>query len=363
MKASRIMIALVMVGLLLGAMDAGARGEQKRDNFVILIDQSNEMNATYHGQSLNYLARKAAEGFLKEIPKDISVKGAIYMYGIMAAETRDKVLTVKNFAPFNKAEFVAALSEVKKQAGPSSLSIAFNRVRKDMAENNISGRTAVIVISGGNFTDVGEPTTEFVQLKKEHKGVCLFPILVGKSERGGKFLEELRQKGECGFGTSAEAIDPQPKMARYVENVFFKRIGDEDMDGVNDKDDKCPGTPYGADVDSRGCWSINNINFDSGKSVIKSQYFAQLDNIASIMNANPNMRVVITGHTDSDGDDAYNQKLSESRAKAVLDYLVKAEVNPSRLTAVGKGESDPIADNGSASGKAQNRRIEFVYTN
>ena len=362
MKASRILCAMVLATLVLAGVAADAK-EQKRDNFVLLIDQSAEMNLTYHSQSLNYLARQTAEAFIRNIPKDIPVKGAIYMYGIMAAETRDKVLTVKNFSPFNKAEFLSAMGEVKKQAGPSSLSIALNRARKDLTEKGITGRTAIIVISGGNATDVGEPTTELVQLKKEHQDACLFPILVGKSKRGGEFLEELREKSKCGFATSAEAIDSEPKMSQYVENVFFKRVGDEDMDGVSDKDDKCPGTPYGADVDSRGCWSINNINFDTGKAIIKPQYFAQLDKIASIMNANPNLRITVEGHTDSVGDEAYNQKLSEQRAQSVMKYLTSAEVDISRLTAVGYGESRPIADNNTTAGKALNRRIEFSYIN
>ena len=363
MKASRIMFALVLVGLMLGAMDAGARGEQKVNNFVILLDQSAEMNATYHSQSLNYLGREVTKRFLKDVPKDISLTGAIYIYGVMAAE--GKVLRVQGWKPFNANEFLNSLEEAKKQAGPSALSVAFKRVKKEMKENNISGRTAIIVISGGNATDVGEPTTEFKALRKEFGGenICLFTILVGKSKRGGQFLEELSDKGKCGFPTSAEAIDKDKAMARYAQRVFFKNMVDEDGDGVPDKDDKCPGTPFGADVDARGCWSINNVNFDTGKADIKPMYFMQLDQIASIMNANPNMRITITGHTDNVGDEAYNQKLSEARAKSVMDYLVKADVDASRLTAIGKGETEPIADNKTTTGKALNRRIEFVYSN
>lgn len=240
--------------------------------------------------------------------------------------------------------------------------MAFKQLRKDMAKEGLKGRTGIIVVSGGNATDVGEPTTEYKALRKEfgNDNICIFTVLVGKSKRGGKFLDELADKGKCGFQTSAEAIDKEKAMQRYVERVFYKKVVDEDGDGVPDKDDQCPGTPFGAEVDYRGCWAINSINFDSGKAVIKPQYFNQLDEIASVMNSNPGLRVTIEGHTDSDGDEAYNQKLSEQRAQSVLDYLIKADVDQARLRAVGMGESKPIADNKSSSGKAQNRRIEFV---
>lgn len=345
---------------------AGGGAEAKFQNFVILLDQSSEMNVTYHNQSLNYLARDITKKLIRAIPTDIPLTGAIYVYGVMAAENENRVQRIQNWKPFNTREFVESLKEeAKPQAGPSSLSVAFRHLRRDMKEQKITGKTAVILISGGNFTDVGEPTTEYKNLRKEfgNDKICLFTILVGTSERGGKFLDELSDKGKCGFSTSADSISREHKLNRYVKKVFYKKVTDEDGDGVPDGQDQCPNTPFGADVDSRGCWSINNINFDSGKSVIKSMYFAQLDEIASIMNANPSMRVTIIGHTDSDGDEAYNQKLSEQRAQAVMQYLVSAGVNASRLSAKGMGEGSPIADNGSSSGKALNRRIEFSYVN
>ena len=74
----------------------------------------------------------------------------------------------------------------------------------------------------------------------------------------------------------------------------------------------------------------------------------------------PNANIEIAGHTDSDGDDAANQELSEKRAQAVADYLVKAGLPATRFSAVGYGETQPVAGNDSGEGKAQNRRIDFV---
>jgi OOP family OmpA-OmpF porin len=115
-------------------------------------------------------------------------------------------------------------------------------------------------------------------------------------------------------------------------------------------------------VDSRGCWVVNNINFDTGKYDIKPVYYGQLNEIASIMNANANIKITIEGHTDNVGGDDYNQKLSEQRANAVMQYLTSADVDPFRLRAVGKGEGQPVASNDTSNGRALNRRIEFNVT-
>ncbi|MBN2585784.1 MAG: OmpA family protein [Candidatus Fermentibacteraceae bacterium] len=106
--------------------------------------------------------------------------------------------------------------------------------------------------------------------------------------------------------------------------------------------------------------SFDNIYFDSGSSNIKPESYYVLDNVVEILNANPNARVQIAGHTDSDGSTSYNQTLSEQRAASVFNYLVQRGVTASRLTTVGFGESMPVVPNTSSSNKAMNRRIEFT---
>jgi outer membrane protein OmpA-like peptidoglycan-associated protein len=106
--------------------------------------------------------------------------------------------------------------------------------------------------------------------------------------------------------------------------------------------------------------SFDNIYFDSGSANIKPESYYVLDNVVEILNANPNARVQIAGHTDSDGSTSYNQTLSEQRATSVFNYLVQRGVPASMLTTVGFGESMPVVPNTSASNKAMNRRIEFT---
>jgi OOP family OmpA-OmpF porin len=80
------------------------------------------------------------------------------------------------------------------------------------------------------------------------------------------------------------------------------------------------------------------------------------------MNQNPNMTVVIEGHTDSQGDDALNKSLSQRRAEQVKEYLVSKGISASRLSAIGYGEARPISDNSTSAGRAKNRRVVFVPT-
>jgi OOP family OmpA-OmpF porin len=142
---------------------------------------------------------------------------------------------------------------------------------------------------------------------------------------------------------------------------------DPDGDGVCDPYDKCPGTPAGYRVDADGCpitVSITlDVKFDFDKAVVKPQYRSEVEKAATFLSQHPGSTAVVEGHTDSRGADAYNQRLSERRANAVRDYLVSQfGIDSNRVTAVGYGESRPIADNNTDAGRAQNRRVVGVFS-
>ncbi|WP_171022056.1 OmpA family protein [Cohaesibacter sp. CAU 1516] len=110
----------------------------------------------------------------------------------------------------------------------------------------------------------------------------------------------------------------------------------------------------------RGALTDNTILFDSGKSTISEDSFGLLDGLIYTARRCPDSRIQIAGHTDSDGDDATNQQLSERRADAVVAYLSEAGLSQDRLEPKGYGETMPVESNDTAEGKAKNRRIEFV---
>ena len=145
---------------------------------------------------------------------------------------------------------------------------------------------------------------------------------------------------------------------------------DSDGDGVIDANDKCPGTPAGVKVNAEGCpevgttlMSLQGVNFDTDSAKLKAESTTILDQAVEVLNQQAAVSVRVEGHTDSRGSDAYNQKLSEKRAKSVLDYLVSKGIGAARLTSAGYGESKPLVANDSAANMAKNRRVDLVVTN
>ncbi len=154
---------------------------------------------------------------------------------------------------------------------------------------------------------------------------------------------------------------------------------DSDGDGVYDYLDKCPGTPKGVKVDQDGCAPkvvesttqkaapvatrvALKVQFDTGKSVIKQQYYEELKAVGDALNQDKTIKGTIEGYTDNVGNDRLNQQLSQRRANAVRDYIIKNfKVDANRLSAKGFGEANPVADNATAAGRALNRRIEAVF--
>ena len=111
---------------------------------------------------------------------------------------------------------------------------------------------------------------------------------------------------------------------------------------------------------SEGKFVTYGITFDVGKATIKPESMGEINRIVQLMNENPTLKFSVEGHTDSTGNAASNQTLSEQRSQAIVDKLVELGIAKDRLTAVGKGQNSPIADNTTDEGRAKNRRVEFV---
>ncbi|MBR9854482.1 MAG: OmpA family protein [Algicola sp.] len=112
------------------------------------------------------------------------------------------------------------------------------------------------------------------------------------------------------------------------------------------------------DINTKGFATLH-INFDTGKSRIKSESYEIVSEITKMLNANPDLKISIEGHTDNVGSEETNMKLSKNRARSVLMALVDEGVDESRLVSTGFGQSKPIGDNASEEGKALNRRVEL----
>lgn len=156
-------------------------------------------------------------------------------------------------------------------------------------------------------------------------------------------------------GTAWEAV---------VDERGCPQVRDADGDGVSDDADRCADTPAGIRVDSSGCpvperITLEGVSFNVNSSQLTAASEDALNSAAAVLISRPGLQAEIAGHTDAQGEAEYNLWLSQRRAEAVRQYLIGQGVDAARLTARGYGESEPLADNATAAGRRQNRRVEL----
>ena len=162
-------------------------------------------------------------------------------------------------------------------------------------------------------------------------------------------------------------VDEEDACPEKAGPLALKGCPDTDGDGVADNEDRCPnvkgtiankGCPEMAVADVARITNIaSRIFFETNSDKLKVASLAQLDELAEIMKRYKEANLIIEGHADSQGDDAFNLTLSQKRTESVKEYLMGKGIMESRLTAIGYGESQPIADNQTALGRAKNRRV------
>lgn len=165
-------------------------------------------------------------------------------------------------------------------------------------------------------------------------------------------------------------IDSKDKCPKQPGLAEYEGCPDSDGDKIPDPQDKCPQT---AGVpEEQGCpakpkeevikkfsGAIRGIYFDTGKATIRSKSFPILDEAVAVMQEFPHLTLIIEGHTDDRGSDSKNMKLSQDRADSVKSYFIMKGIAADRFTAVGYGETKPVATNKTNAGRQENRRIEF----
>jgi OmpA-OmpF porin, OOP family len=168
---------------------------------------------------------------------------------------------------------------------------------------------------------------------------------------------ELDSDGD-GVGDSRDQCPNTPAGATVDDKGC---VPDSDGDGIPDGTDKCPDTPKGTRVDNTGCpfnkeLLLQGVKFATDSAEILPESLPVLEGASATLKRYPEVSIEVAGYTDSRGSDSHNQKLSERRAQAVLQYLKDSGVT-NTLTATGFGERDPIASNDTEDGRRQNRRV------
>lgn len=311
---------------------------QKVDTALFMLDASSTMFDGYEGvqkfstaQNLLLRMNSAIAGL--KLDSGLSVFGpstgpnlqdSNLVYGMKAHSS----------AEFAKAVMATQIGGLTPMAKPLSGGI-------DVLKNS-KGRIAVILVSDGMDTTSVDPIKAAAELKRAYGDrICIHTVLIGNDPKGKATMEGIARASGCGIATTADTLASGKELASFLERVFLERGSAAKPAATAER------------VVLRG------INFDLNKAIIKPEFMPVLDVAQGILKERPDLKVVIEGHTCSLGSDAYNQKLSERRAKAVYDYLVKKGVNAANLSTVGRGKTQPMADNKTESGRQLNRRVEF----
>ncbi len=370
----------------------------KVDNFQVILDSSFSMDET--GENDFRVARDIVRRMNQAIPTDLSYNGGLRSIGHDPHQSQNPTDLLYGMTSYQQAGFHDALGKIQYVGGPTPMAAALQAAGNDLK----GGKSALILVSDGLHMDNAPAAA------KSLKGMlgdnfCLYTVAIGNENNGAgqDMMKQLADIGQCGLATTDAELAGDAAMISFVDQVFVggKKPApkpapaprDSDGDGVTDDKDQCPNTPRGAPVDSVGCpldsdgdgvfdyldkcpntpkgVSIDSdgcptrltlkINFRHDSNVVGDQYMGEIAKAAQCINEYPGNQVFIDGHTDSQGPSEYNQGLSERRATAVVKALVdKYNIPASRLTARGFGEDQPIADNKTAEGRKENRRVDVL---
>jgi len=273
-------------------------------------------------------------------------------YGVsLAADAVSAVQAVsKGYASVNKDGQVA-FGKVGTAYSPETLHTILTAYGNENGKLFLSPEAAGAMKDPPNYVKVKEGKLAFGKQSTAYSPEEFNMLLGAYQLPGGKAAPPV---------VSGPGPGPAPEPDRPAEPAGPRGpCSDKDGDGVCDENDDCPDTPKGAYVNARGCWIVENLLFDFDKSVIKSKYYKDLDEVVRVLNDNPYLNVEIQGHTCTIGTDRYNQRLSDRRAKAVRDYFIKKGISKERLSSIGYGEKKPAFSNQTRDGRRQNRRVEL----
>jgi len=228
------------------------------------------------------------------------------------------------------------------------------------------------VVGGLGYLDIGQ-AKESVNLGVGYRHYLSENTAVYLEGKGHYEFSDHHQEGSARlgviyfFGSDNKSTPVRNKKASTTAAVAPIVASDTDNDGVTDNNDRCPSTPTTDKVDQYGCTIFTEetsrmsllVNFDNNKSTVKAEYLSEIKKMSDFLTTYPEVSLVIEGHTSKIGSAAYNKKISQQRADAIVDVLVNQfNIDSDRLSAVGYGEENLLDSGDDKAAHAKNRRIE-----
>ena len=306
----------------------------KVDNFLVILDTSGSMNAPYN-DAKKFDLEKEVVSRMNQTIAELDVKGALRAFG----QGKDTTL-LYGLTDYTASSFKKGLGKATHADGNSPLYAAIDGAREDL--QSVSGNSALIIFSDARKLDKVSTIASVKKIKETFGDrICIYTVLIGNDKAGEKLMKEISETGSCGFATNADSILGAQDMADFSRKVFL-------------------GGPAVSAVPVS--WVLTGVEFEFASFSISSDSYSYsiLDESVKILRDNLSVSVRFEGHTDNIGSEAYNQKLSENRAKAVMNYFIEKGIGADRLSAIGYGYTRPIASNETPAGRDKNRRVELI---
>ena len=309
------------------------------DNFIVIFDASGSMDATFAdtGKRRIVVAKEILQQRNKKLP-ELDWNAGLYLF------TPSRPLY--DMKPYNRAEFGKAIDQL-----PTTTRVPPSRTKMmqdlDALLSKLSGRTAVFLMTDGNFVAPIKSKTSPVMMAKEltaKHDVCLYVISSAQTPRQKANVAGVAAANECSRVIPFDELYDKPQ---YVAGILFVL---EDVITVKE-----------GVITRVVAARVNDILFSFDGDYIAPEFKEELDQVGGFMKNNPDTYAIVTGHADSVGDPEYNMLLSHRRAESVAGYLMNNfNVDSDRLSVLWYGSVNPVADNATEEGRAKNRRAEVV---
>lgn len=214
---------------------------------------------------------------------------------------------------------------------------------------------AVILVSDGVSNIGSDPVAEATALYNAEPGICLHVVSFADTPEGETLLKQIAGMKPCSvYADGPELLTNDVALDKFMQDVFYNVVEESAPMMETTMQETAPVTPEEEAI------VLRNVNFAFDSAVISDESATILTEAALLIQDRPGT-VVLTGHTDSTGPDAYNMDLSKRRAASVRDFLATQGISPDRMKTVGKGESAPEYDNSTLDGRKLNRRVVISF--
>jgi OOP family OmpA-OmpF porin len=324
--------------------------KEKINNFLLVQDASSTMSESW-GKTFHYdspkleISKELVRCLNNTLPDNFNANAGMRIFGFENG-------LVYGISKYNKEALGSAVNSLGKTGGVTPIASAVINSNADLA--NMSGNAAVIIFSDGLDTEGSSPAVAVAEMKEMYgDNVCVYTVLIGEDPKGKMTMDEMADAGKCGYATDFKTIGKSQGMSKFVTDVFLAKVMR-----------KPAPVPAPAPVMKKPVEKISIslfIEFDFDKDVIRPQNYDDVKKIADSMKKYSEANVLLEGHTDNEGTELYNMGLSRRRAESVKRYLIeKFNVDASRISTLGYGQSNPISTNGTPAGQQKNRRVVAI---